>query len=240
MSTLSDLSTQVFQRLEEPTPTFWNNQLEILPFLVEALNEACLITGEPQVRQSTVFTLAAATTFFNVPSNCVAMLRMEGPGSVFKTSVYDLDRLLPGWQGATGYGLGPYGMGPYGGTVRGDVPQYWFPLGLQSFGIYPALRAPVNVILTYVALPIATPILSLTGNEVITSTQEEYREALVDLAVVISAFKEGGQELIDALPVLNRYLSRMVELSRFGLRKGSLRFSVSLGAPARVSPVEQR
>jgi len=236
VSTLSDLATQTFQRLEEPTPTFWSQSLEVLPYLVEALNEACLITGEPQVRQSTVFTLAAATTFFNVPSNCVALLRMEGPGHVHKTDWWTMDKMNPGWQGATGYGLGPYGIGPYGGTVRGDIPQFWGAFGLSQFFIYPALRAPVNVILTFVGLPITTG-PPYTGSEPV-DLQEELRESLVDYAVHTASLKEATTEFYDSIRVYDRFLQKMQEFSWFAERKAKLRFSRSLGSTAHGNPTE--
>lgn len=225
MSTLSSLGSVVLQRLEEnpASPQFWQTVTEIYPFLVEAMNEAALITGEPQFRNSTPFTLAANTTYFNVPSDCVALLRVEGGNQIQKTSIWDLDREIPGWEN----------------DKNGTQPDYWFPVGLTQFGIHPQLAASATVLLSYVKLPVATG-RPYTGAEA-SDFQSEYDEGFIDYAVTAASLKEGTEEFTNSVKVnYQRFLERMGELSKFAMRKAVLRFSRTMGASARIDPIKVR
>jgi hypothetical protein len=231
MSILNDLVPLVLDRIEESrvSPKFWNVEKEILVFLVEALNEAALITGEPQVRfiQSLVtgapITLAANQTVFDITGDVpiFGMMRLESLGQVMKTSLWDLDRMIPGWENDVGAEI-----------------QHWFPIGLTQFGIHPQLEAPVNVFVSGVAQPVPSP-RPYTGEEQM-DFQEEYRDAFVDYAAHIAALKEGGKEFTDSIFVYNRFLKRAQELSKFATRKGSLRFTKTMGMVSKISSVEQR
>jgi len=57
---MSDLQQRVLDRLED-TGIFWNLQDELRPLIVESMNAATLITGEPQFR--------ASSTLFTIPAN---------------------------------------------------------------------------------------------------------------------------------------------------------------------------
>jgi hypothetical protein len=231
MSTLDDLVPLVLDRLEElrVSPKFWDVQKEIRVFLVEAMNEAALITGEPQVRfiQSMItgnpLTLGAGQTVFNVTGDIpiFGMMRLESGGQVQKTSLWDLDRMLPGWEGDVGSSI-----------------EHWFPIGITQFGIHPKLTAPVNVFISGATEPVPFP-RPYGGGEFI-DLQEEYRDAIVDYAAHIAALKEGTKEFVDSIKVYSRFITRMQELTKFAVRKGSLRFTRTMGVPARVTPVEQR
>jgi len=129
--------------------------------------------------------------------------------------------MLPGWENDVG-----------------DEIQHWFPIGLTQFGIHPQLTGPVNVFISGVVEPVPSP-RPYTGEEFV-DFQEEMREAFVDYAAHIAALKEGTKEFVDSIKVYNRFLSRMQELTKFAVRKGSLRFTRSLGHVSRVTPVEQR
>jgi hypothetical protein len=233
LANLNDLVPLVLDRIEEDRndPQFWVVDKEIRVFLVEAMNEAALITGEPQIRfdrdlsqtNFTTLTLAANQTVFDFSTNIplFGMMRMESAGTIFKTTMWDLDRIIPGWQNETG-----------------DVPKYWFPIGIAQFGIYPQLNAVVSVIVSGIAEPVPSA-RPFTGLENV-DFQDEYKEAYVDYAAHICALKEGTKEFVDSIRVMDRFLRRMQELSKFGTRKGSLRFTRTMGYPARVAPVEQR
>lgn len=231
MSTISDLEVLVLDRLEESriSPQFWDVQREIRVFLVEAMNEATLITGEPQIRftnssaTGNPLTLPANQTVMNLTGDIplFGLMRLESAGQVLKTSLWDLDRMLPGWEADVG-----------------SVPDYWFPLGLDQFGIHPKLKVPVNVIVSGVAEPVSTG-RPYTGAENV-DFQDEFKEMFVDYAAHIAALKEGTKEFTDSIKVYDRFLSRLQELSKFATRKGSLRFTRTPGVPARVTPVEQR
>ena len=221
MATISTILGGVDNRLEE-TPgaaIFWQDQLELSPLVVEAMNLATLITGEPEAYASVVTTIPASTSFtpITMPAGALAITRIDGPGSlgVDKSYVQDLDYFYPGWEVATG-----------------DTPQYWFPFGLSKFGIYPCLTAPVQVLVSYIAFPVATP-RPYTGSESI-PFQNEYLDSFQDYAASMATFKEGSPEFDEAMPVLNRFMSKMEELSSFGYRKGSLRFTRGVGVTSNI------
>ena len=222
MSSINTLATAVLGRIEEANPpVFWNLQGEIYDFCVEAMNEATMITGEPEIRQLSSFTLAANTTLFTVPAPLVALLRVQAPNWVEKTTLWDLDRLTPGWE-----------------SDVGAVPDYWFPYGLTQFGIHPQLTQSLQVFLTGIALPIPTG-APYTGSELI-PFQPEYNDGFEDYAAHICTLKEGGKEFQASLKVYGRFLDAMTQLGNFAYRKGSLRFSRIVGTPASVTPVEER
>jgi hypothetical protein len=222
MSTLSNLGDLVQQRLEEPVGAgiFWERIGEIYPMLVEAMSEATLITGEPEIRQNVPFTLNAGQTIFTLPSPGLALLRIQAPNWVDKTTLWDLDRMLPGWE-----------------SDAGDAPDYWFPFGLTQFGIHPQLTASAQCFLSFIALPVPSG-RPYTGAENV-DFQSEYQEGFVDYAAHVAQLKEGGEEFIQSSKLYDRFLSKMVELSNFSWRKNSLRFTRTVGAPSRITPVER-
>jgi hypothetical protein len=219
MATISSLASGVTNRLEEgPVPVFWQLQPELYPLIVEAMNLACLITGEPQFQATATFTIPASTSFAPIalPAGALALLRVDSAGTTIdKTYVQDLDCFTPGWE-----------------VFTGPTPHYWFPFGLGQFGIHPNLTAPVEVILSYVQYPVITP-RPYTGAEVV-PFQQEYWDGMTDWAAGASRFKEAGQEFQEAIAVLNRALGQFESLSEFAYRKGSLRFSRGLGGTANI------
>jgi hypothetical protein len=229
--TINDLVPLVLDRLEESrtNPIFWDVPKEIVVFLVEAMNEATLITGEPEIRFDTSLktksqlTLPANQTVMTFSGDIplFGMMRLESSGQVKKTTVWDMDRMLPGWENDTG-----------------DLPDFWFPIGLTQFGIHPQLVAPVTVIVSGIAEPVSTS-RPYTGVEPC-DFQSEFRESFVDYAAHIAGLKEGTKEFQDSIRVYDRFISRMAELGKFASRKGSLRFSRTMGAPASTTPVEIR
>src|SRR5271155_682227 len=174
MATISTIAPNVVSRIEESAvPTFWSLVGEVYPAIVEAMMLATLITGEPQVRASAPYTIPASTIFtpLAMPSDAIALLRVEGPNSlpIQKCWIWDLDRQLPGWE-----------------VMTGEAPQYWVPFGLSSFGIVPCLTASAQVVLSYVQTPVLTP-PPYTGNEPI-SMQQEFLDGLEDYSEVYLRF----------------------------------------------------
>lgn len=223
MTTLADLGTLVQQRLEEPVGPgiFWDLMGELYPELVEALNEAALVTGEPEVRQSALFTFPANQTVIPLPVNAIALLRIQAPQWVQKTTIWDLDRMTPGWESDSGLSI-----------------DAWFPIGLTQFGIHPQLEASVQGYLTYVALPVPTG-PPYTGLETI-DFQAEFNEGFVDYAAHVAQLKEAGEEFVQSAKLYDRFLAKMTELSNFSWRKNSLRFTRNVGAPSALNPVEKK
>lgn len=223
MATISSLASDVQNQLEEAVGpgVFWGLTTEIYPALVEAMNEACVITGEPQFRAATApYTIPSSTVFspLSLPSDAVALLRVEGPGSTAfqKYSVWDLDRHFPGWELATG-----------------PQPKAWFPFGLGQFGIYPNLTAPATVILSYVQMPVPSP-PPWDGTQVI-PFQPEYYDGLKDAAQHYLQFKEGDPEFTQSFGPYNRFLASCERMSNFAWRKNSLRFTRSAGASSAIT-----
>jgi len=223
LATLSDLSPLVQNRLEEPVGPgiFWDLQDEIFPFLVEACNEALLITGLPQVRSAVPFTLAANTRLFALPSPAFVLARMDGASVVAKTSFWALDQDDYQWESETG-----------------PTPVQWFPFGIGQFGIRPLLTAPVQVFLTTINVPVPTA-RPYTGAESVPFSVG-FREGLVNYAASVARLKEGGKDFTEGFAFYEMFLSKMVELSKFGDRISKLRFTRSSGVPAQGSDTEIR
>lgn len=225
MAQISDIEQRVLDRLEEGSATFWDLEKEIRVFIVEAMNEATLITGEPQIRASAIYTIPASTVFtpLQLPADALALLRVEGAGSlpVQKAWMWDLDKQYPGWE-----------------TATGDVPLYWVPFGLTQFGIYPNLTADAQVVLNYVQTPVNTA-RPYTGAEPI-PFQQEFIDGLEDGASHLASIKEAGTELTQSMDRYQRFLTKMQALSNFAYRKNDLRFSRSLGASADINEARAR
>lgn len=230
-TTINDIAVRVQQRLEEvagPPGVFWDYQNEVLPAVVEAMNEASLITGVVQVTQSAIMTLPINTTYIAMPANIVALLRIQGPPAVKKTDLYSLDQMLPGWQLAGGTGANP--------AVQQI--QYWFPVGLNSFGIYPKLTATQQVRITYLAYPVVVP-PPYTGTETV-PYQQEFQDALEEYAAHTLRLKEAGYEFEASQANYQQFLDTMRSLSIFQARHDSLVWTTASGAKVRVNPVEVR
>jgi hypothetical protein len=100
------------------------------------------------------------------------------------------------------------------------------------------LNASVQGYLTYIALPVATP-RPYTGNESV-DFQPEYEEAFSDYSAHILTAKEGGEEFLQSAKLYDRFLAKMAELSNFSYRKGSLKFTRTVGGISGTNPVEKR
>jgi hypothetical protein len=220
VSVISDIATETLRRLEEDpaNPIFWNLLDEVLPKIVEGMNELCLITGEPEIKRAALFTLAINTTLFTIPDGGIVLLRMEGPGAIRKTNTFELDATRRGWLGETG-----------------PLVKRWFPFGIGQFGIYPKLTAPQDVSLSFVQIPVTTG-PTYTGAEAV-PFREEFREGLIDYAEHGLRLKEGGQDFLDSMLAYDRFLERASELTKLGQRLGKLKFSRMAGAPAPVTDV---
>lgn len=229
MPAISDIEVAVLDQLEDNrvAPVFWDLPNEIRPLIVEAMCEATLISGEPEVRQPVTYDLAANTTIFPMPAATLAISRMESPGGlpIRKTSVFDLDMENTSWQSEVA-------------SANNNVIRHWFPLGLKSFGIHPQLAADVQVIITGVGFP-STFNLPFTGVENV-PFQSEFNDALERYACHAARLKEGGPEFDASMVMYEEFLGMMEELSKFGLRKGSLRFSKVVGSAAIFNEVEKK
>lgn len=223
MSTISSIATRVCDRLEESetAPVFWSLQSEIYSAIAEAMNEAALITGTVEVAQPTPLTLPTNTTYIPMPANAIALLRVQAPNMIQKTSLFTLDKMIPGWQNETGTAI-----------------RYWFPVGLNKFGIYPQLSVQQEILVTYLGYPVTNG-RPLTGAETVPFGQE-YQDALEQYAAHILRLKEGGAEFELSQVIYSQFLSTMKSLTAFQARHDSLVFTRSLGAGVRPVPTEVR
>lgn len=230
MGTLESSARKVFNRLEEDpaAPVFWTTY-EVQNAVVEAWNEAALIAGTVQVVQSTPLVLPINTNYVAMPLNAIALLRMVGPNSVQKTDLYSLDQMIPGWENIGGVGANPPVQ-----TI-----QYWFPLGLDMFGIHPQLTVQQSVVVTYLAYPITRAPADYTGQES-NPFQAEFHDGLQDYAAHVCRLKEAGQEFEASQTLYQNFLNTMRDLSVFQARHDSLVFARAAGANVRVVPVEVR
>ena len=152
--TIGGIGLMVQDRAEETRGSpgqFWQYPYEISQLVTESLNEAALISGEPQT--ACTIPIIPNQTVQPMPPWITALLRLEFNGTpIQKTSLWNLDRFLPYWEQQTpntSIGPDPSGNGPF-----------WFPLGISSFGIYPQVSSAQYVILAGVAIPAAaTPSL---------------------------------------------------------------------------------
>src|SRR6185437_3434869 len=212
MSNLAHIGTEVQQRLEEvPGPgMFWQLQAELYPLIVEGMNEAMLITGDPELKLSTPFQVAPQQTWQAMPAGLVAILRIEGPDGlpIKKETLLGLDRFQPGWEN----------------DPASADPVAWFPLGLTQWGIYPQLSGPMNVLISGIGWPVnvARP---YSGTEAV-PFGEEYREGFAEYAAHVASFKEGGGEFEQSLIKYRSFRDKMLEMSKFAYRKDSLRFAL--------------
>lgn len=221
--TTNTLAAAVQNRLEEPAGPgiFWSYENEILPAVVEAMNEASLLTGVVQTVQSAPITLPTGTNFVTLPQNAIALLRVLSPAYTRKTSIFTLDNLNRYWQ-----------------NDQGPAIDCWFPLGVTRWGFHPQLTAEQQVMVTYIAYPVTVP-PPYSGNEPV-PFQTEFEESLEQYAAHILRMKEAGQEFEQSQTIYAEFLQTMGYLDAFETRHDSLTFTKGVGAAVRVNPVEVR
>jgi len=230
VTTINQLAVGVLTRLEEPdpvNPVFWSLQNEVYPAIVEAMNEAALITGYVQTINNLI-TLPINANYVAMPKGWVSILTIRGPQAVRKTEIWALDKLIPGWEGQ-------------GGTAAAtSVNQItkWFPAGLTSYGIFPMLSVPQQVTITALAYPV-TVARPYTGNEGV-NFDVEFLDGLESYAASVLRYKEAGLEMETASQEYQQFLTTMQALSAYMDRHDTLIFSRSVGAPVRVNPSEVR
>ena len=116
--------------------------------------------------------------------------------------------------------------------------QYWFPVGVNQFGIYPQLTVPQQVSISYLAYPV-TVSPPYAGTETV-PFQQEFIDGLQEYAAHVLRFKEAGYEFQASQTNYQEFLDTMRQLSVFQSRHDSLVFTKAVGAKVRVNPVEVR
>lgn len=231
MSTLAQLGARVQDRLEETRDgvgVFWSVPNEIYPALVEGMDEAALITGEPELRTVNV-TLQPGGNVIGLPPfiyslpalfpQALLLIRIDSTdgSAIKKVFAVDLDRDDPAWESDSGW-----------------VIKRWFPIGMTLFGVYPALRRPQDVQVSFLGYPIPTG-YPYSGAEV-SPFREEYNDSFHEYAEHICRLKESGQDFQESIPAYQMWVDKMVQLTRFAARRGLTRF-YRLGRQTKVSDV---
>lgn len=175
-TTLATLRTRLQERWENVP--FWS-ATEARNALNEALRKWNLYVG--QWKATKIVVTVANQVWYNLgPSTIVYPLRGEWQSFPLQVcSVEDMDYFRANWEAETS-------------ASGGDVParpQQIIPAGLTLFALWPAdAVGGSNMVLDGVH---ATPVLSADGDFV--DLGEEEMHAILGEALVIAAFKEGGQ-----------------------------------------------
>jgi hypothetical protein len=223
MDTASHIADRVQQRLEETVGvgTFWDRTNEILPGVMEAMDEAAVLTGVVQTVQSTPITLPTGTNFVSLPTNALALIRVNAPVYIPKTSLFALDNINRTWENDTGTQI-----------------KNWFPFGVTQFGIYPQLTVQQQITVVYIAYPV-TVAPPYTGSESV-PFQEEFHESLEQYASHVLRLKEAGYDFYASQEIYQEFLTTMQTLDVFETRHDGLIWNRVTGMGVMVNPVEVR
>lgn len=223
--TLADLLPDALGKIEENVPSagnpaapiFWSLVGEVYPCLVDAMNEAALLTGVVQLNGQQM-KLAKNTTYFSAPKGTMGAIRMKAPYPIRKVSLRGLDDMVSTWQAA---------------APAAQI-QAWFPVGVNQFGIYPQLSAEAVVTMDFLAYPVQQG-RPLSGS-VTVPFQVEFGDAFSEYAAVMLRSKEGGAEAEEAAVVYQEYLGQMKSLSAFQGRLDDLVRTAAWGGMVQANP----
>lgn len=112
------------------------------------------------------------------------------------TTIASLDSGHPTWQGET--------IASGGGVPT--RPILWAPAGLNLIAIWPAVTQPAVLVVDGI---ITTPVLSADGDYV--NLGEEDLSTLLDYALHVLSFREGGARFQATLPAYTRFLTAATE-----------------------------
>lgn len=193
--TLADLKVGMTQRWDG-TP-FWTEE-EARLAINEALRFWNLLVGRWHTRA--ILNLVGGQLAYALPSSLTfgARVKVVGVGPLHVTSTFELDYGRPPWRSETT-------------TTGGDVPTtpiHWAPEGLQTIDLWPTPAASTanGLIVDGVA---QTPILVNDGNFV--DLGEEIQDPLLDFALHVAAFKEGGPRWVATREFYTTFLKLAAE-----------------------------
>ena len=192
---LAQLKVDMTARWDEAV--FWTDE-EARLAINEGLRDWNLLVG----RWSRRITLStgAGTVEYALPSTLIygTRLAMAAGLPLHPTSILELDLGRPTWRSETTTS---------GGAVP-TIPTLWAPISLQRIAIWPAtVGAGVNNLL--VDGVAATPVLVENGDTV--DLGEELHDPLLDYALHVAAFKEGGARWAATLPYFQTFLQLAAE-----------------------------
>jgi hypothetical protein len=227
MATISDIAPQVIARLEETNPpVFWQLNTEIYSGIVEGINDLLLLVGRPTNTVNLPVTLLPNTIWQPMPPGMFCITDIQGPGSAaWKMTMFDMDYTQSSWQSSWENDLS-------------DSFQRWFPVGLTSFGIHPAVSVPQPVTITGIQL-VTTEAWPYDGT-VVFPFHDEFIAAVEKYAASYCRLKEGGNEFFESLALYQEYLGDAERLTEIEDRRDPYIFGRNLGVQAGVKQTSQR
>lgn len=187
--TLAELRIGMEQRWDGSV--FWTPE-EARLGINEALRDWNLLVG--RWRQTLTISSVAGQVEYPIATSLIYGTRVKRAtgAPVFSTSIVELDLGRPSWRGET----------VASGGVVPTVVTFWAPVSLQQIAIWPATVGGVNdLIVEGIA---ATPVLVEEADFV--DLGEELHDPLLDYALHVVSFKEGGPRWRLTLPYYQTFL----------------------------------
>ena len=226
---ISTLAVQVQNRLEETVGSpgiFWSLQNEIYSGIIEACNDLLILVGRPDMLVNQPFTLVPNTVWQIVPKGSLLITDIQGSSSpLWRVSLFSMD----------------YEQSANGPSWESDVataPQRWFPVGFGTFGIWPAVSAPIQVNITTIAYPTIDN-WPYSGGELV-SFHDEFFEAIEQYASHYCRIKETGAEFKESMALYQAYLTLAQRMTQIEDRRDPLLFSRTFGAIVGLNPIQKR
>lgn len=193
-TTLADLTIGMAERWDDAV--FWTAE-EARLAINEALRDWNLLVGRWARRL--ILSTGAAQVEYALGATLLYSARVKvGTRPLVSTSILELDLGMPTWRSETTAS---------GGAVP-PFPILWAPISLQRIAIWPA-TAGVGVNNLIVDGVAATPVLNEDADTV--DLGEELHDPLLDYALHVAAFKEGGARWQATLPYFIAFLQAAAE-----------------------------
>lgn len=184
---LAQLQTLFYDQVGGNT-AFWRLD-EVTRILQEAFRVFNCLTGFWRDRVDMGLT-TAGQHWYAVPAGLTYVLRAEiNAVPLQSSSLYDLDYGQPTWESET--------------AAPGSQPTVFAPAGVNLFAIWPASYAGGESLI--VEGVVAAPVLTSVGN--VNLGQDELC-CILDYAVHVAQFKEGGQEFEASQEALKEFLKQ--------------------------------
>lgn len=181
----SSLATVLLRVRERLLYDFWTDA-ELTLYIQEGLRIWNTLTG--YYRERVPITFAATSTQYDVPT-----LITDG------LTVLRLDTASAHLDGVALSEIGEFAP-TYQSTAAG-TPLTWIPMGLNQIALYPQPAVAFDATVDYIR---QAPVPLVASDNI--QMGEEDLAALVDYATWAARLKEGGQELQDAMPLLQAFL----------------------------------
>lgn len=227
MATISTLSPYVEERLEEVAgaPVFWSEELEINSSIMEAMCDATLLVGRPDLSVNVPFTIQPNTPWQQTPKGLLCILNIQGPASeVWKVTLEDLDYALvsdSGWE-----------------QDIGDSIIKWAPIGLNQFIVWPCVAQPQTVLMTGIQSPIQSQ-WPFNGSQTV-PFQDPFFVSMEKYASGYCRLKESSQEFQEGVKLYEDYLQDMKRMTAIQDRIDPFLFSAATGAQVVSNPTTSR